>query len=147
MPKSNSRSYADELLYSKGLSPQGIPTNSTGNNAIMNIRTNNFSNTMNVNRYQEPNKYKEFKFESSLRNEPINRERNGKNTSNSCYHSKGFVNYTSPHGHYFDTSLQNGGQTKIPTVKNKNKRTFSPVREYIRGNNSFYKLGGFYKGF
>lgn len=137
LPKSNIRSYADELLLSKGYSVKGIPTEKSANRPAVNIR-----------KYDQVNKYKEFNFENSLRSEP--KLKSGKKSpSSSCYHTKSFVNYTSPHGHYFDTSLQNGGISKIPTYldKNKNKRAFSPVREYIRGNNSFSRLGGYFKGY
>ena len=125
------KSYAEELLASKGLMnkyPKTVQTilSKTG--------------PLNISRYSEITKPKfsgEFNYERSLRFGNIRLNQSGKkNKSKTIIHQKAFVNYTSPHGHYFDSSLQNGGVSKLPTYlsKSKNKRAFSPVREYIKSS-------------
>lgn len=125
------KSYAEELLASKGLVnkyPKTVQTilSKTG--------------PLNISGYGEKIKPKfsgEFNYERSLRfgNNRLNQS-SKKNKSKTIVHQKAFVNYTSPHGHYFDSSLQNGGVSKLPTYlsKSKNKRAFSPVREYIKSS-------------
>ncbi|MCQ2821080.1 MAG: hypothetical protein MJ252_27795, partial [archaeon] len=121
------RSYADELLISKGYSVNGISnkllnTNPTENNSGISGLNGQKKKRSNIE--IEPNyegmrnyggrsntidKYKEFNFESSLRSEPRIISAYGKVNGKNYGHNKKFVNYTSPHGHYFDSSLQNGG--------------------------------------
>jgi hypothetical protein len=42
------------------------------------------------------------------------------------------MNYMSQYGQYFDSSLQHGGNSKLPPYdKRKNRKVVSPVRKYI----------------
>ena len=99
---------------------------------------------LNTSGYSQPQQQNilagEYNYERSLRfgNKSVTRTRKN-NSKTILHHPKTFVNYTSPHGHYFDSSLQNGGASKLPTYlnKGKNKRAFSPVREYIRSSNPY----------
>ena len=55
-----------------------------------------------------------------------------KNSGEMYYHPKIFMNYMSQYGQYFDSSLQNGGSSKLPPYdKRKNRKVVSPVRKYI----------------
>ena len=126
---------ADELLRSKGF------TNKSLNNSLNHCSKSSIKN--------KGNSYKEFNFQTSLRTEPKLKKNNQRQNSNNYLHIKGFVNYTSPHSHYFDPSLQNGGYSKIPTYMNKSKsnRAISPVKEYICGRSNYYNYTGYLKGY
>ena len=124
------KSYADELLMSKGL------TDKSQTRTITTIRNNNKTqNSVNTTYTGD------FNYEKSLRFGKSNSNKKYQNTV--VQHQKTFVNYTSPHGHYFDTSLQNGGKSTIPSYmksrsKSKSKssiKTFSPDKEYINSSN------------
>ena len=89
------KSYADALLHSKGLVDR-YPTE-VSNSKVTPINNNN-------------------KAHIRMRN------RNNKTISPTLNNQKTFVNYTSPHGSYFDTSLQKGGNSSIPVyTKTKSK--------------------------
>ena len=127
------KSYADELLMSKGLSDK------SQTRTITTIRNNNNNNKTQTN--VNTTYTGDFNYEKSLRFGKSNSNKKYQNTV--VQHQKTFVNYTSPHGHYFDTSLQNGGKSTIPSYmksrsKSKSKssiKTFSPVKEYINSSN------------
>lgn len=129
------KSYADELLSSNGLL-QKYPKTMQSVISRSGLNTSGYS--------QPPQQSNilagEYNYERSLRfgNKSVTRQRKN-NSKTIVHHPKTFVNYTSPHGHYFDSSLQNGGVSKLPTYlnKGKNKRAFSPVREYIRSSNPY----------
>ena len=55
-----------------------------------------------------------------------------KSSGEMYYHPKIFMNYMSQYGQYFDSSLQHGGNSKLPPYdKRKNRKVVSPVRKYI----------------
>ena len=128
------KSYADELLSSNGLLQKYPKT-------MQSVISRSGLNTSGYSQPQQQNILAgEYNYERSLRfgNKSVTRTRKN-NSKTILHHPKTFVNYTSPHGHYFDSSLQNGGASKLPTYlnKGKNKRAFSPVREYIRSSNPY----------
>lgn len=79
-----------------------------------------------------------FNFSNSLR----------KSKANSSIKGRTFVNYTSPSSGYFDPSLQNGGQSKLKSVKRdkslSKREAISPVKRYIESNRLYNKFQSYY---
>ena len=119
------KSYADELLMKHGLLNSNTLTPIITNKSMkIPKKIKNESERKN-----EP--YKEFRFENSLRVGMKSRKSNiiRSNSSHISNNGKKFNNYTSGYGHYFDESLQNGGESKITSLKQNNNG-----RRNIKGN-------------
>ena len=66
---------------------------------------------------------------------------NSRSNSEIYNHPKIFMNYMSQYGQYFDSSLQNGGMSKLsPCDKTKNKQIVSPVRKYIYSSSNINNI-------
>lgn len=114
--KAKAKSFSDELLVSNGL----ISNYSFTAKDNSNLKKNSFNKQTMVSQYKIPKKEQY------------------KKSANPLPPSSNFINYTSPHGYYFDSSLQNGGISKFKTFKSKSpNKAISPVREYIK---SFHQL-------
>jgi hypothetical protein len=107
----NTFTYSDELLSRTGLLPK--QHHSSYNQEQL---TKYHSNT-------KPNnpKHQRTSSKHSINKDKQNNSNN--NNNNTKYpHPKLFINYTSQYGNYFDTPLQHGGLSKIPSyIKHKNQ--------------------------
>ena len=99
------RAYADELLAKSGLLEKFPKTPQ----CVVN------KNVMNKEKKKQVNSGNSYKSKGDM-----------------YYHPKIFMNYMSQYGQYFDSSLQNGGNSKLPPYdKRKNRKVVSPLRKYI----------------
>lgn len=107
----NTFTYSDELLSRTGLLPkqhhssynQEQPTKSHSNTKPNNPKHQRTSSKHSINKDKQNNS-------------------NNNNNNTKYPHPKLFINYTSQYGNYFDTPLQHGGLSKIPSyIKPKNQ--------------------------
>ena len=107
----NTFTYSDELLSRTGLLPK--QHHSSYNNEQ---QTKSHSTTK-----QNP-KHQRTSSKHSINKDNKDKQHNLNNNNTKYPHPKLFINYTSQYGNYFDTPLQRGGLSKIPSyIKHKNQ--------------------------
>ena len=87
----------------------------------MDVQHNNEQQTKSHSTTKQNPKHQRTSSKHSI-NKDKQRDPNNNNNNTKYPHPKLFINYTSQYGNYFDTPLQRGGLSKIPSyIKHKNQ--------------------------